>query len=107
MVQSIRAVVLGLFFVVVMARAAETPGGEWARFRGPDGAGISPAAGIPVKWTEQDYKWKAKLPGTGHSSPVVWGDKVFITCADRETAQRIILCLKAADGSTVWEKRYD
>jgi len=89
------------------AFAAEPSPGEWTRFRGPNGTGISPATGLPVKWTEADYNWKVKLPGTGHSSPVLWGDKLFITCGDRETAQRIILCLKAADGSTLWERRYE
>lgn len=90
------------------AHAGEAPGpGEWTRFRGPDGTGISPATGIPVKWTDTDYKWKVTLPGTGHSSPVLWGDKLFLTCGDKETAQRIALCLRAADGSTLWEKRCD
>jgi len=91
-----------------LARAADAPApGEWTRFRGPNGTGISTATGIPVKWTPGDYKWKVELPAIGHSSPVVWGDKVFVTCGDQQTARRIILCLKAADGSTLWEKRYD
>ena len=90
-----------------LALAAQAATAEWTRFRGPDGAGISPATTIPVKWTEKDFNWRVKLPGKGHSSPVLWGDKVFVTCGDKETAQRIILCLKAADGSTLWEKRYD
>ncbi|MBM4035767.1 MAG: hypothetical protein FJ291_28845 [Planctomycetes bacterium] len=102
-----RSVSLAVSLLLAVAFGAEAPPGEWTRFRGPDGTGISTATGIPVKWTEQDYKWKAKLPGAGHSSPVLWGDKVFVTCGDRETAQRTILCLKAADGSALWEKRYE
>lgn len=93
--------------LTAIALAAEPAAGDWTRFRGPDGAGISPATGLPAKWTEKDYNWKVTLPGTGHSSPVVWGDKVFVTCATKDPVQRIVLCLKAADGSTVWEKRFE
>lgn len=89
------------------ARAAAPGPDEWTRFRGPNGTGISHATGIPIKWADTDYKWKATLPGAGHSSPVLWGDRLFLTCGDKETAQRIILCLKAGDGSTLWEKRCD
>lgn len=54
---------------------------EWTRFRGPNGTGASDAATIPVKWTEADYNWKIELPGLGHSSPAIWGDKVFLLSA--------------------------
>ena len=65
--------------------------GEWSRFRGPNGTGISHATTVPARWTEKDYNWKVVLPGVGHSSPVVWGHRVFVTCGDAETAR--------ADGS--------
>ncbi|HEX4129808.1 MAG TPA: PQQ-binding-like beta-propeller repeat protein [Pirellulales bacterium] len=81
-------------------------GQEWTRFRGPNGQGVSTAKGIPVKWTESDYNWKAALPGIGHSSPVLWGGKVFLTSAMNETAERIVLCLDSATGDILWERRY-
>ncbi|HTU25623.1 MAG TPA: PQQ-binding-like beta-propeller repeat protein, partial [Pirellulales bacterium] len=86
------------------AGAAE--GQEWTRFRGPNGTGLSLAKGIPSEWTEKDYRWNATLPGQGNSSPVVWGDKVFITSAIPDTAERIVLCLETATGKTAWERRY-
>ena len=61
--------------------------------------------GIPSKWTEADYNWDAELPGEGHASPVVWGNKVFITSASTETAERIVLCLDTQTGKPVWERR--
>jgi len=79
---------------------------EWPRFRGARGAGIGDADSIPAKWTEKDYNWKVKLPGVGHSSPVLWGNRIFLTCADANTAQRMILCLHAADGGIVWQRNY-
>ena len=49
--------------------------GEWTRFRGPNGTGISEAATVPAKWTERDYNWKVKLPGIGYlkSCPLCGG----------------------------------
>ena len=76
-------------------------------FRGPNGQGQSEsAANIPLEFTEKDYNWKIELPGVGHSSPVVWGDKIFVTSADPETAQRHVLCINAANGKTVWQRDY-
>ncbi len=80
---------------------------DWTRFRGPNGAGISDATSIPTEWTDKDYNWKTKLPGIGHSSPVIWGDRIFLTSAIEETCQRIVLCISATDGSILWQKAYD
>ena len=76
------------------------------RFRGPNGQGISDAKTIPVKWTEKDYNWKVKLPAGGHGSPVLWGDKVFVTCEDPETTGGILLGLSVTDGQVLWQKKY-
>lgn len=80
---------------------------EWTRFRGPNGSGVSPATTIPVQWTDKDYRWKAKLPGVGHSCPVLWGDRVFVTSADNETGKRFVLCYNTKDGSRRWQREFD
>jgi outer membrane protein assembly factor BamB len=79
---------------------------EWTRFRGPDGSGVSEAALIPLQWTESGYQWKTRLPGKGHSSPVVWGDKVFLMSADPERAAQLVLCLDARSGKILWQREY-
>ena len=79
---------------------------EWTRFRGPNGTGISEAATIPTKWSEADYNWKVKLPGLGHSSPVVWGERVFLLSADPDDATRYVLCYSATDGSLLWRRDF-
>lgn len=79
---------------------------EWVRFRGPNGTGISDATTIPTEWTEADYNWRVALPGIGHSSPVSWGNRIFLTSADNENAARIVLCLAAEDGRTLWSRQY-
>ncbi|MDE0866340.1 MAG: PQQ-binding-like beta-propeller repeat protein [Rubripirellula sp.] len=75
---------------------------EWPRFRGPNGSGIAEAEGIPSEWSEQDYQWVAELPGVGNSSPVVWGDRIFITAADEKTQKRSLVCLNLQDGTERW-----
>lgn len=98
---------LGLFLRFAGgAMAAENPG-EWSRFRGPAGAGISSGATLPITWTDRDYRWKAALPGKGYSSPVVWGEKIFITSGDDATAKRHVVCVSAADGRVVWQRDYE
>jgi outer membrane protein assembly factor BamB len=77
---------------------------EWTRFRGPNGSGESEATTIPAQWTEKDYNWKVDLPGVGHSSPVLWGDRIFITSADPQSGTRFVLALAAADGHEIWKK---
>jgi len=79
---------------------------EWTRFRGPNGSGISNARTVPVSFTEQDFNWKVELPGFAHSSPVMWGDRIFVTSADEESARRHVFCLNVADGAPVWRKSY-
>jgi outer membrane protein assembly factor BamB len=78
---------------------------NWDRFRGPNGAGQSDAAGIPTQWTEESYLWKQPLPGVGHSSPVVWGDRLFVTSADPATAEQIVMAYDAHSGEPLWERR--
>jgi outer membrane protein assembly factor BamB len=53
---------------------------NWSQWRGPDSQGISPETGLPTEWgTGKNIKWKTPIPGRGHSSPIVWGDRIFLT----------------------------
>jgi hypothetical protein len=88
--------------IVLLAPAATIAADNWPRFRGPNGSGISDDS-FPVHFAEKDVAWKTELPGTGHSSPVVWGQKVFVTAADEDAGRRMLLCLDARDGSIKWQ----
>ena len=81
-------------------------GEEWNRFRGPNGTGIMEAPTVPAQFTEKDYNWNVTLPGGGHSSPVVWGDRVFVTCSETDSATRIVMCLKTGDGGVLWKREF-
>jgi len=81
-------------------------GQEWPRFRGPNGTGISHAKTIPTKISDADLNWKIELPGSGHSSPVLWGDRLFITCTGDQSGGLFLLCLNAQDGRIIWRRDF-
>lgn len=97
----------------ILALIATSASADWPRLRGAKGDGIAEGK-VPVKWSDtENLKWKAALPGPGSSSPIIVGDKVFITCwsgyADGSNGSldqlvRHLLCLSKADGKILWDK---
>ena len=80
---------------------------DWPQFRGPDGMGTSPDTGIPETWSDtENIAWKIPLPGVGASSPVVIGDKVFLTASEggADDVRRHVMCLSLRDGKLLWDK---
>lgn len=83
---------------------------DWPRFRGPAGVGVSSDSSVPTVWSDtKNLQWKLELPGKGFSSPIVVGDKIFVTCysqANNATADltRHLLCVDRNDGEIVWSK---
>ena len=78
---------------------------EWPRFRGPDGGGLGDA-NIATKVDASTILWKADLPGVGHASAVVWGDRVFTKCGDESSGAQTIVCLSARDGAPLWKRDF-
>ena len=90
---------------------------NWPAWRGPTGQGTSAETNLPVTWSAtENVKWKVPLPDQGNSTPVIWGDKVFITQATDKTTwppkggnggpasaeTRMLLCLSRSDGKELW-----
>jgi outer membrane protein assembly factor BamB len=96
--------VLFLTFYWAVASVAPAPAANWPRFRGPNGSGIAQDQHIPVQWDKQTVLWKAVLPGVGNSSPVVWGDRLFLQAASPDGTERFLFCLNTADGKVVWSR---
>jgi hypothetical protein len=105
---------LSLVFVLHQTAAGAA---DWSRFRGPNGTGVSPdEKSTPVQWSEsENLKWKTKLPGPGSSSPIVVGDRVFVTCwsgygtdrgnpGDQNNLRRHLVCIDRQTGKTLWDK---
>ena len=93
------------FFLLLFVSAALVQAENWAQFRGPGGRGISDDKGIPVKWTAKDYRWKVKLAGVGHSSPVVWDNTVLITSAARAGERRALQAFEVGTGKELWAQQ--
>ncbi len=77
-----RRVLPGLLFASLVS-AASAPAQNWPQFRGPNASGVAPAS-APVKWNAEEgtnILWKVPIPGLGHSSPIVWDDRIFVTTA--------------------------
>jgi outer membrane protein assembly factor BamB len=79
---------------------------EWPRFRGPNGTGLAADLKLPDSWSEKDVAWKVAISGVGISSPVVWGDHIYLSSADTASGKQTLYCLSAADGKTVWTREF-
>lgn len=78
---------------------------DWPCWRGPRLDGSSLEKDLPVKWSpSENIAWKAEIPGIGHSSPVVVGDRVFLTTCLLKDGKRMLMCLDRRDGKLQWEK---
>ena len=86
------SLLVAIGFTVATAGAlgqAVNPLAQWGQWRGPLATGAAPKADPPVEWSEtKNIRWKTKLPGLGHSSPVVWGSLVFVTTAEMRGAKK-------------------
>jgi outer membrane protein assembly factor BamB len=114
---------IALFALVVAASAQ-----NWPSFRGPGASGVSDGQNLPVRWDAQrrvNVLWKTEIHGLAHSSPVVWGERVFLTTAvsgkpgatfkpglygegtasdDLSVQQWKVICLERATGKVLWER---
>ncbi|MFZ2641429.1 MAG: PQQ-binding-like beta-propeller repeat protein [Verrucomicrobiia bacterium] len=82
---------------------------EWPSWRGSQLDGVSDETNIPTRWSSgtngtQNIAWKAAIPGSGHSSPIIWGDRVFVTTYVPDGDKRMLFCLDRRNGKTLWER---
>ncbi len=121
----LRIVLFATFAVAALVAPAE--GQHWPSFRGPFAGGVADGQDLPVSWdveSGENVRWKTPIPGMGHSSPVVWGDRVFVTTAvaagdvklvlgdkggidmsgDTGTQSWRIYCLDRRNGEVLWSK---
>jgi len=95
---------------------AAAAGAHWPRFRGPGGMGVSGATGLPLEWGQaRNLAWKTALPGPGASSPVIYGDRAYVTCytgylvpgqpgGSLEQLRRHLIAVRLDDGRILWDK---
>ncbi len=91
---------LACLIAVSMARAD-----NWPAWRGIRTDGTSAESQFPIKWSaKENIAWKAPIPGVGHSSPIIWGDRVFLTSCVESTRDRLLICLDRKNGAIVWKQ---
>ena len=117
-----------LLFVIPTVAQRPTGGRQWPSFRGNHASGVADGQNLPESWDAEkgtNIKWKTRIPGLSHSSPVIWGDRVFVTTAissrsdatfrkglygdgdaseDRSSHQWKVFALDKKTGKTVWEQ---
>ncbi|HUR46593.1 MAG TPA: PQQ-binding-like beta-propeller repeat protein [Candidatus Saccharimonadales bacterium] len=115
-------------FILCASTVAGAAAGNWPQFRGPDSIGVSDNTGLPDHWgTNQNVAWKSEVPGRGWSSPIIWGNHVFLTTVAKEgemempkkglyfggerkeipkaNHQWLVLCYDLESGRELWRKQ--
>ncbi len=95
--------------ISAVTQAADAPTAEeyranWPRFRGPDGGGVAAQTEVPLTCdvkTGANIAWSADVPAAGFNSPVVWGDRVFLTGGDE--MKRVVMCFDVQSGKLLWQ----
>ncbi len=76
---------------------------DWPSWRGPTGNGHSSESALPTRWDAKAVAWKTAIPGSGQSSPVVAGNRIFLTTALEKGKKRVVLCVDRTDGKILWQ----
>ena len=108
---------LSLCLLPVLALADTDQKSYWPHWRGPNGNGLVDQGDPPVEWDEtRNIRWKVKIPGMGHATPLVWGDRIFVQTAvqtekvvedadtDTRPLQYSVLALDRSSGEVLWER---
>jgi outer membrane protein assembly factor BamB len=94
------AVAIGLAPGACVAARAE----NWPNWRGPQNLGISAESSLPLGWSAtENIGWKVKLPERGNSTPIVWGDRIFVTQPIEAENRRTLMCFRRSDGKLLWQ----
>ncbi len=105
---------VAILVTLVLSSSSLVSAEDWPRFRGPNGTGVSSSPNVPVEWTlEENLKWSADLPGKGSSSPIVFGDRIYLTCytgfgldkqnpGDAQNLVRHLLAFDRNSGKELW-----
>lgn len=90
--------------LLLVLLTAATLASDWPRWRGPHGDGVSGDTAVPLRWSRTDkVAWKVAVPGMGHSSPIVTGDRVLLTTFHADDNSRRLLCFRKSDGKLLWQ----
>jgi outer membrane protein assembly factor BamB len=90
---------LSLTVAWILLAAVVSAGETWPQFRGPNGDGTSDSTGLPLKWSEKEHvRWKTPIHGKAWSSPVIWGNQIWLTTATEDGKELSVLCVDRESG---------
>ncbi len=99
--------IAALAAVLVLSSVASLLGEDWPGWRGPRGDGTSQETEIPTHWdgpVGKNLLWKVPVPGSGHASPIIWGDRVFLVACLDASQERVLTCLDRKSGKQLWQR---
>lgn len=111
---AIQRLTCGLLVCGLVLAATMAQGEDWPRFRGPSAAGQTSATDVPLTWSDsENILWKVEMPGPGASSPVILGDRLYLTCytgyglseespGEKGALKRHLLCFNKDNGELIW-----
>ena len=94
-------------FLTVLLTVLAFPGfaANWPAWRGAKGTGVADESNFPLKWSAtENVRWKVELPEAGNSTPIVWGNRIFVTQPMTPSNERTLMCLDRKTGKLLWQK---
>src|SRR5687768_13381535 len=98
----IRTILIATAFAVVFIHSLAADA-NWPQWRGPQGNGHTSELNTPIQWDANSILWQTPLQGNGQSSPVIWGDRIFLTTSLENGKQRVVFCCDKGSGKLLWE----
>lgn len=93
--------------ILIVLAASHIRAEDWPCWRGPRGDGTSDETNIPTHWDGgkgENIAWKVEVPGTGHASPVVSGDRIFVASCQEDAGDRLLVCVDRLSGEMLWQQ---
>ncbi len=94
-----------LFLIASLAPGWLAQAGNWPQWRGPHFNGSSDEKGLPSTWSKETVQWGANLPGPSAATPVVWGDRVFVSTPDSTSGTLQAMCFDRKTGKVLWDNK--
>src|SRR5262245_27857317 len=94
-----------LTLVFSLLTAVSVLSADWSQWRGPNFNGFTSEKGLPAEWTKESATWTANLPGPSASTPIILGDRVFISSVDTENKSLQAMCLDRKTGKILWNQK--
>jgi outer membrane protein assembly factor BamB len=99
-----RSMILRFCFVLVMLAATSSQAADWGQWRGPNFNGSTDESNLPTQWSQtENVAWSVAMPGPSGSTPVVWGDHVFVSSTDQKKQTVKAICLDRKSGKVLWQ----